>query len=370
MRRRLNTIVTNLIFLTLQHNTNPKNDIKPLSEMIFGSAPIAFQGSSLKVHWLKMPKTIMCSHVFPTPVRNTASSSSSNKKVSLANYLGSELSGGGGHGVSFYDRHPSVSDLSSMDTNSLRSFTVTSSTSTQHDISYNSRQRPPLPLEFGHLDRLTDPRLSTNSGMDSGYGGTDPWAYSSSGSRHPLSSHRSSLASICSDYECFRRLSTDTSIDIPQVVNCASLDDCSQYGSFHRRVSKNLTTSFENRLTLADHIGHVDDLSSTGGTASSQVTASDGCVGNRNRRNSETVEMNRRKAFSGELLSTATNYQGRPPSKKARLGIALCIQLNESTAHEMEAFCSEHMSIFETMLCRLRVAAENACHRWQQFLQV
>ncbi|XP_038119080.1 folliculin-interacting protein 1 isoform X1 [Culex quinquefasciatus] len=353
-----------------QHNTNPKNDIKPLSEMIFGSAPIAFQGSSLKVHWLKMPKTIMCSHVFPTPVRNTASSSSSNKKVSLANYLGSELSGGGGHGVSFYDRHPSVSDLSSMDTNSLRSFTVTSSTSTQHDISYNSRQRPPLPLEFGHLDRLTDPRLSTNSGMDSGYGGTDPWAYSSSGSRHPLSSHRSSLASICSDYECFRRLSTDTSIDIPQVVNCASLDDCSQYGSFHRRVSKNLTTSFENRLTLADHIGHVDDLSSTGGTASSQVTASDGCVGNRNRRNSETVEMNRRKAFSGELLSTATNYQGRPPSKKARLGIALCIQLNESTAHEMEAFCSEHMSIFETMLCRLRVAAENACHRWQQFLQI
>uniref|UniRef100_A0A1Q3EZQ1 UDENN FNIP1/2-type domain-containing protein n=1 Tax=Culex tarsalis TaxID=7177 RepID=A0A1Q3EZQ1_CULTA len=354
-----------------QHNTNPKGDIKPLSEMIFGSAPIAFQGSSLKVHWLKMPKTIMCSHVFPTPVRNTTSSSSSHKKVSLVNYLGSELPGGG-HGVSYYDRHPSVSDLSSMDTNSLRSFTVTSSTSTQHDISYSSRQRPPLPLEFGHLDRLTDPRLSTNSGMDSGYGGTDPWAYSSSGSRHPLSSHRSSLASISSDYECFRRLSTDTSIDVPQVVNCASLDDCSQYGSFHRRVSKNLTTSFENRLTLADHIGHIDDLSSSGATAaSSQVTSSDGCVGNRNRRNSETVEMNRRKAFSGELLSaTSTNYQGRPPSKKARLGIALCIQLNESMAQEMEAFCSEHMSIFETMLCRLRVAAENACHRWQQFLQI
>lgn len=350
-----------------QHNTNPKSDIKPLSEMIFGSAPIVFQGSSLKVHWLKMPKTIMCSHVFPTPVRNTASANSSNKKVSLANYLGSELPSAG-HGVSYYDRHPSGSDLSSMDTNSLKSFTVTSSTSTQHDISYNSRQRPPLPLEFGHIDRLTDPRLSTNSGLDSGYGGTDPWAYSSSGSRHPLSSHRSSLASICSDYECFRRLSTDTSIDIPQVVNCASLDDCSQYGSFHRRVSKNLTTSFENRLTLADHIGHLDELSNTGGTASSQVTASDGCV--RNRRNSETVEMNRRKAFSGELLSTATNYQGRPPSKKARLGIALCIQLNDSMVQEMEAFCSEHMSIFESMLCRLRVAAENACHRWQQFLQI
>lgn len=352
-----------------QHNTNPKSDIKPLSEMIFGSAPIAFQGSSLKVHWLKMPKSIMCSHVFPTPVRNTASSSNSNKKVSLANYLGSELPGGG-HGVSYYDRHPSVSDLSSMDTNSLRSFTVTSSTSTQHDISYTSRQRPPLPLEFGHIDRMTDPRLSTNSGMDSGYGGTDPWAYSSGGSRHPLSSHRSSLASICSDYECFRRLSTDTSIDIPQVVSCASLDDCSQFGSFHRRVSKNLTTSFENRLSLADHIGHIDDLSSTGGTTSSQATASDGCVGGRNRRNSETVETNRRKAFSGELLSTATNYQGRPPSKKARLGIALCIQLNESMTQEMEAFCSEHMSVFESMLCRLRVAAEKACYRWQQFLQI
>ncbi|XP_058834238.1 folliculin-interacting protein 2 isoform X2 [Topomyia yanbarensis] len=339
--------------------------------MVFGSAPIAFQGSSLKVHWLKTPKAIMYSHVFPTPGRYAANSSSnSSKKVSTSIYLGSELPGNGQSGL-YYDRHPSGSDLSSIDTTSLRSFTVTSSTSTQYDTSYNHRQRPPLPIEFAHLDHLADPRLSTNSGLDSGYGGTDPWAFSSSQSRHPLSSHRSSLASISSDFECFRRLSIDTSIDIPQPLNCTSLDDCSQYGSFHRRVSKNLSTSFENRLTLADHVGHIDELNPTGSVnISSQVTASDGCVGGRNRRNSETIELTRRKAFSGEVLSTATNYHGRPLHKKARLGIALCVQLNDDMLQEIEAFCSEHMSIFESMLCRLRMAAENACYRWPQLLQI
>ncbi|XP_065085750.1 folliculin-interacting protein 2 [Ochlerotatus camptorhynchus] len=349
-----------------QHSSNPKSDIKSLAEMIFGSAPIAFQGSSLKVHWLKTPTAMMCSHVFPAPVLKNASGASS-KKMSVSSFLGSDLAVGGQNGF-YRDRYPSGSDLSSIDTTSLRSFTVTSSTSTQHDTSHNHRHRPPLPPEFGHLERLTDPRLSTNSGMDSGYGGTDPWAFSTSSSRHPLSSHRSSLASICSDFECIRRLSTDTNIDIPQA---ASLSDCSQYGSFNRRVSKNVSTSFENRLSLADHVGHVDELSQTGSTSTtSQVTASDGCVGGRNRRNSETMELNKRKAFSGEVLSTSTNYQGKAPNKKARLGIAFCIELDDGVLQEMEAFCSEHMSIFESMLCRLRVAAENACHRWPLFLQI
>ncbi|XP_055608027.1 uncharacterized protein LOC129755517 isoform X2 [Uranotaenia lowii] len=357
-----------------QHSTNPRGDIKSLAEMIFGSTPMAFQGSSLKVHWLKVPKAIMCSHVFPTPVRNTVGGgSSSSKKTSISTFLGSDLVTAGHGSGAYIDRHPSGSDLSSIDTTSLRSFTVTSSTSTQHDTSYNHRQRPPIPLEFGHLERLTDPRLSTNSGMDSGYGGTDPWAFSPQSSRHPMSSHRSSLASISSDFDCFRRLSTDTSVDLPQASNCASLDNCSQYGSFHRRVSKNLSTSFENHLTLADHVGHVDEVShsrTNATSASSQVTASDSCVGSKNRRNSETMDLTRRKAFSGELLSTATNYHGRPPNKKARLGIALYMQMNDNLLAEMEAFCSEHMSIFESMLCRLRVAAENACYRWPQFLQI
>lgn len=144
-----------------QHSPNPKSDIKSMAEMIFGSAPIAFQGSSLKVHWLKTPTAVMCSHVFPAPVPKNSSGGHS-KKMSVSSYLGSDL---------VVNRYPSGSDLSSIDTTSLRSFTVTSSTSTQHDTSYNHRHRPPLPPEFGHLERLTDPRLSTNSGMDSGYGG-------------------------------------------------------------------------------------------------------------------------------------------------------------------------------------------------------
>lgn len=359
-----------------QHNSNPNVDIKPLAEMIFGSAPIAFNGSSLKVHWLKSPKTIMYSHVFPSTVRQTNGNSSNSygsKKMSSSSHLGSDLPGNGnGHGGYYFDRHPSGSDLSSIDTTSLRSFTVTSSTSTQYDTSYNHRQRPPLPIEFAHLERLADPRLSTNSGLDSGYGGADAWGFSSNNSCHPLSSHRSSLASICSDFEYFRRLSMDNSIDIPQAANCASVNDCSQYGSFHKRVSKNISTSFENRLTLADHVGHVDELNPAGSVNanSGQVAASDGCVGGRNRRNSETMELTRRKAISGEILSTATNYHGRALNKKARLGVGLCIQLNDSVIQEIDAFCSEHMSIFESILCRLRVAAEKACYCWPQFLQI
>lgn len=330
--------------------------------MIFGSAPIAFQGSSLKVHWLKASKTVMYSHVFPAPVHNSANGGNSRQWKQTPDMLSAGYSG------SYQNHHPSGSDLSSMDTSSLRSFTVTSSTSTQHDTSYNHRQRLPLPLEFGHMDRLQGPRLSSNSGVDSGYGGTDPWTLSTNSYRHPLSSHRSSLASICSDFECFRRLSIDTSFDIPSAVPYTGSDDCSQYGSFHRRFSKNVETSFENRCTLADHIGHVDELNQV--ASSGQVTASDGCVGSKYRRNSETIELTRRKAFSGEVLSTATNYHGRPPSKKARLGVALCIQMNDMVMQEMETFCSEHISIFESMLCRLRVSAEKACYRWPQFLQV
>ncbi|XP_055532905.1 uncharacterized protein LOC129723011 isoform X2 [Wyeomyia smithii] len=355
-----------------QHNANPKDDIKPLAEMVFGSAPIAFQSSSLKVHWLKSPKAVMYSHVFLMPIRHTESHSSS-KKMSSASYLGSDLVGNvNGQGGLFFERHPSGSDLSSIDTTSLRSFTVTSSTSTQYDTSYNHRQRPPLPIEFGHLERLADPRLSTNSGLDSGYGGADPWGFSSNTSCHPQSSHRSSLASICSDFECYRRLSADANFDVPHTATCSSVDDCNQYGSFHRRISKNISTSFENRLTLADHVGHVDELSPAGSVSANtcQVTASDGCVGGRNRRNSETMELSRRKAFSGEVLSTATNYHGKLPHKKARFGVGLYIQLSDGVLQEIDAFCSEHMSIFEAILCRLRVAAEKACCRLSQFLQI
>uniref|UniRef100_A0A182S9X0 UDENN FNIP1/2-type domain-containing protein n=1 Tax=Anopheles maculatus TaxID=74869 RepID=A0A182S9X0_9DIPT len=360
-----------------------KTEIKQFEEMVFGSAPIAFRGSSFKVHWLKAPKTLMCSLVFPTPVN------SGTKKSSVSTYPGSELfinsgssgvsstNGVGGNGV---DYNPSVSDLSSIGTGSLHSFTVTCSTATQHDPSMLHRLRPVLPAEFCNFDRFANLRHSSNSGVDSGYGGTDPWGLSGSGSsRHPASSsHRSSLSSIYSDFDCIRRMSTDNfSMDIPPPPNCVSLEDCHSYGSFHRRVSKNLSTSFENRHTIADHVGHLDELGqmmSGNGvgqhTTATNATASDGCVVSRNRRNSETMELNRRKAYSGELLSTATNYQGKAPSKKQRLGVAVCIRLNDVMLQDTDTFCSEHMTVFESILCRVRVAVEKAYIRWRLFLQI
>uniref|UniRef100_A0A182Q5F1 UDENN FNIP1/2-type domain-containing protein n=1 Tax=Anopheles farauti TaxID=69004 RepID=A0A182Q5F1_9DIPT len=386
----------NVVYRVRKHNdmrndTAIKTEIKQFEEMVFGSAPIAFRGSSFKVHWLKDPNTLMCSLVFPTPVY------SGTKKSSVSTYPGSELfingngsSGvgstvGGGIGIGGgVDYNPSVSDLSSIGTGSLHSFTVTSSTATQHDPSTLHRLRPVLPAEFCNFDRLADLRHSSNSGVDSGYGGTDPWGLSGSGSsRNPASSsHRSSLSSIYSDFDCIRRMSTDNfSMDIPPSPNCVSLEDCHSYGSFHRRVSKNMTSSFENRQSIADHVGHLEELGQMmsagqgcGGVGSphtTNATASDGCVISRNRRNSETMELNRRKAFSGEVLSaTATNYQGKGPSKKQRLGVAICIRLNDAMLLDTDTFCSEHMTVFETILCRVRIAVEKAYIRWRCFLQI
>uniref|UniRef100_A0A182PPB3 UDENN FNIP1/2-type domain-containing protein n=1 Tax=Anopheles epiroticus TaxID=199890 RepID=A0A182PPB3_9DIPT len=381
----------NVVYRVRKHN-DPRNEaalkteIKQFEEMVFGSAPIAFRGSSFKVHWLKAPKTLMCSLVFPTPVY------SGTKKSSVSTYPGSDvfINGGsgsnGGHtGSGGVDYNPSVSDLSSIGTGSLHSFTVTSSTATQHDPSMLHRLRPVLPAEFCNFDRFADLRHSSNSGVDSGYGGTDPWGLSGSGSssRHPASSsHRSSLSSIYSDFDCIRRMSTDNfSMDIPPPPNCVSLEDCHSYGSFHRRVSKNLSASFENRHTIADHVGQLDELGQmmagsgsvgqhTANVNATNAAASDGCVVSRNRRNSETMELNRRKAYSGELLSTATNYQGKAPSRKQRLGVAVCIRLNDVMLQDTDTFCSEHMTVFESILCRVRVAVEKAYIRWRLFLQI
>ncbi|XP_050098418.1 uncharacterized protein LOC126579135 [Anopheles aquasalis] len=365
-------------------NEASKEELKQFQEMVFGSAPIAFRGTSFKVHWLKAPKTLMCSLVFPAPVP------SGSKKSSVSTYPGSEgsisavgnggIGVGGGHGGPV-DYNPSVSDLSSIGTGSLHSFTVSSSTATQHDPSLQHRLRPVLPAEFCNFDRYADLRHSSHSGVDSGYGGTDPWFLHSSGSssyRHPASSsHRSSISSLYSDFDYMRRVSVDNfSMDIPPSPNCVSLGDCQSYGSFHRRVSKNLSTSFENRHTIADHVGHLEELGPMLAAAASTTTAnggtaSDGCVVTRNRRNSETFELGRRKAFSGgELLSTATNYQAKAPSKKQRLGVAVCIKLNEVMLQDTDTFCSEHMTVFESILCRVRIAVEKAYVRWKLFLQI
>ncbi|XP_052862628.1 uncharacterized protein LOC128269259 [Anopheles cruzii] len=356
-----------------------KTEVKQFEEMIFGSAPIAFRGSSFKVHWMKAPKTLMCSLVFPAPMYTGS------KKSSVSTYPGSDspigvpMAGGVGAGTGNGDYNPSVSDLSSLGTGSLHSFTVSSSTATQQDPSLQHRLRPVLPVEFCNFDRFADMRHSSHSGVDSGYGGTDPWVHSSGASyRHPTSSsHRSSLSSIYSDFDCIRRMSADNfSMDIPPPPNCVSLGDCQSYGSFHRRVAKNLSTSFENRHTIADHVGHLDELgpmlamAASAAAGQTNVTASDGCVVTRNRRNSETIELARRKAISGDFLSTATNYQGKAPSKKQRLGVAVCIKLNDAMLQDTDTFCSEHMTVFETILCRVRVAVEKAYIRWKLFLQI
>ncbi|XP_058126474.1 uncharacterized protein LOC131294989 [Anopheles ziemanni] len=348
-----------------------KEEIKQFEEMIFGSAPIAFRGSSFKVHWMKTPKTLMCSLVFPAPVPSGA------KKSSVSTYPGSELfinASSGGHGIGSstggVDFNPSVSDLSSLGTGSLHSFTVSSSTATQHDPSLLHRHRPVIPAEFyDRFDRFADLRHSSNSGIDSGYGGTDPWALSSSSSRHPnSSSHRSSLSSIYSDFDCLRRMSADNfSMDIPPSPNCVSLEGCHSHGSFHRRVGKNLSTSFETRHTIADHVGNLDELGQLM-LASGAGTTHHGPAGSR--RNSETIELNRRKALNGELLSTATNYQGKAPSKRLRLGVAVCVRLNETMLQDTDTFCSEHMTVFESILCRVRVAVEKAYIKWKFFLQI
>lgn len=318
---------------------------------------MSFRGTGFKVHWLQQPTRIMCSQVFLAPVQpysSTSSSSTNTTSSSSAHTRSSTTSSSDPLGL--------LSDKSSLDATSLNSFSCVSD-SVQSILSNSNLLTTPrtIPLDVPTQLTLDSDDLkfcSQSMGESSGYNSADPW---NSRNPYPYSSARSSLASIYSDLDS-RRLSVDSMSISDYPLNC-------DYGRFNRRIMKNLSTSFENLTDLHGNTASIIEnnyYTITGATNYGGL--SDGCM-SKLRRNSESVE-SRRKAISGDALSSSSSTHHHRSSRRPRLGIAVCITLSDIVEEDMLCFCAEHMALLESMLYRLRASAENAYISRPQFLQV
>lgn len=311
--------------------------------MVFGSVAMSFRGTSLKVHWLQSPTRILCSQVFLTPLpTNTFNNNSSDSSYNTT-----------------------TSDISSMDTNSLNSISLSLSLCVSDNIQLMGDKFRTTPLDVPSSLDISDSRCMAYSAGDSGYSGTDPW------NGFPLSSGRSSFGSMYSDVENQRKLSIDST-----ATHNTDYQKPSNEANFQRRVLKNMSTSFENRASVSDLIGFIGDNYINNGNGSNGIGGSDGCVP-KLRRNSEAIdnrsnpEMKRRRPGIIEQNGYHSLHNGnRSNMRRAKLGLAVCITLNESVEKEMEIFCSEHIALLESMLCRLRATAENAYINRQNFIQI
>lgn len=170
-----------------------------------------------------------------------------------------------------------------------------------------------------------------------------------------------------------RKLSVDSAILVDAAINGRSSDGCLQ-----RRIQRNMSTSFENSLSGSDFIGYFDECK-----INHRSTVS--IPGSTVRRHSvhcnesqSNPEMQRRRKNSGKesLNPPAIHFSSYTPRSKtaaqrrSKIGLAVCIRFSESTEEEMQLFCSEHIALLESMLCRLRAAAETAFLNQKRFYQV
>lgn len=228
-----------------------------------------------------------------------------------------------------------------------------------------------IPLDVpSSLDRSS--YAFSGSGCDSGFSGTDMWATMSSTSGG-FRSDRSSVVSMFSTDPSIvssRKLSVDSAIIVDAAMNGRSSDGCLQ-----RRILRNMSTSFENSLSGNDFIGYFGESQENNSSAciqSSKVRRhSDQCE---SRSNTEMVRR-RKNGDKANLKPPQIQFSSYTPRSKAsqrrsKIGLAVCIRFSESAEEEMQLFCSEHIALLESMLCRLRAAAETAYLNQKRFHQV
>lgn len=264
------------------------------------------------------------------------------------------------------------SDLNSLDTSSLNSFSLSVSVCVSDHLNALGDKTSTNPLDVPPpSSQSSDAGDRSFAYSDSGYSGTDPWNVSCS-SYCPYSSTRSSLGSVYSEHEASRKFSTDSSI--------LDVGPGNGGGNLQRRILRNISTSFENRKSVSDSIGFIGDS----GNSQQSTTGSEGYIA-RVRRSSEQVEsrsnpeMFRKRGASGDTVNGVgpsgnrlSNYGpgNRSSGKRAKLGLAVCITLSDAVENEMQLFCAEHIVLLESMLCRLRATAENAYINNKKFYQI
>lgn len=315
--------------MAYQHTRPTSKDIASIGEMVFGALAMSFRGTALKVHWLQSPPSkLLCSQVFLSPSSPSTSiySSCTGKSGGCANSLS--------------PRHSIASDLDS-DSLSMNSFSM--------PFSVHVKRNSTLAVDVPEMSLDSN---SSHNYPDSGF--QDPWTTITSASSYQYST-RSSIGSILSDNDSFRKNSLDSS------YMSSTFSSKSSDGSLQRRISRNLWTSFENRNSVSDFIGFIGDNSQ-----SSPTGGSEGCVTARyQRQHIETQE-----THSNPEIRCRRPSVHKQQIRREKLGLAICITMSESFQEEMEQYCCEHMALFESMLCRLRAQVEQAYLRRKDFFQV
>lgn len=300
----------------------------------------------------------MCSQVFlsPTYSRISSSCSGGSSSTSASNNGGSQP--------------PKLSNCDSIVMERNSSFEGCNRSTNPLDV--------PLSLSSS-MTMTNDENGRTYSHCDSGFGGTDVWMSSESQASQSSSywpqSGRSSIASVFSNdpygHSSGRKLSVDSAILVDAVINGRSSDGCMQ-----RRILRNMSTSFENHFANNDFIGFFADHQNSSSTPSSMTTRRFSDLGGESRSNPEMVR--KRKNSSKESLrlppphfSSYTTTKGKSSTtRRSKIGLAVCITFSDSSEEEMQLFCSEHIALLESMLYRLRTAAEAAYVNHKKFHQV
>lgn len=231
-----------------------------------------------------------------------------------------------------------------------------------------------IPLDVPAASSFDHPSNNTFSGCDSGFSGTDLWTTMSNSSIYGYRSDQDSVLSTFStdpSISSSRKLSVDSAILVDAAINGRSTDGCLQ-----RRIQRNMSTSFENSLSKSDFVGYFDECkmhhrstASIPGSMACQHTVQ--C--NESRSN---PEMQRRRKNKDASKLSAVHFSSYTPRSKpasqrrSKIGLAVCIRFSESVEEEMQLFCSEHIALLESMLCRLRAGAESAFLNQKRFYQV
>lgn len=302
----------------------------------------------LQVHWLPDPRRIICSQVFLSPVnpKGTYSRRTSTNDACFA--------------------RSTHSDMPSSSNHSSNSFSLSLCVTNKLNRENKSLATSPLDMPSSLAESDIMPPSYAFSGCDSGFSGTDGSC-----------SQRSSVVSTFSvdpNNRSSRKLSVDSAILIDAIVNGRSSDGCLQ-----RRILRNVSTSFENHMSGNDFIGYFGEnqLLNNGSdvSISSSVPRRYSSEHYESRSNPEIIRT--RKDSSKESLRPPnihfSSYTPRGKStqhRRSKLGLAVCIKFSESVEQEMELFCSEHIALLESMLCRLRAAVENAYINKKKFHQV
>lgn len=234
-----------------------------------------------------------------------------------------------------------------------------------------------IPLDVPASSSSFDyPSNHTFSGCDSGFSGTDMWTTMSSSSIYGYRSDQGSVVSTFStdpSISSSRKLSVDSAILVDAAINGRSSDGCLQ-----RRIQRNMSTSFENSLAGSDFIGYFDECKgnrrSTASIPGSMVRRhSLQCNESRSNPEMQRHRKNKETALKPPTIHFSSYTPRSTKSatqRRSKIGLAVCIRFSESVEEEMQLFCSEHIALLESMLCRLRAAAERAFLNQKRFYQV